>query len=179
MVPAAPPHSSVDVDDDDPEELPCYRHPDRLTALQCIECERPICTDCAVTAAVGFKCPDDARISRAARGVVPPARLALGAAVALVVSVIAGALLWNFRIGFFLILISYGVGLLVGLVARKASGGYRDPTLANLAGAAAAIGVLALPTLHVLTGGRLGLSLLFYAIAGVAAAIAAHNKVLE
>ena len=36
----------------------CYRHPDRETWIRCQRCERPICPDCMVSAAVGFQCPD-------------------------------------------------------------------------------------------------------------------------
>jgi membrane associated rhomboid family serine protease len=46
---------------DDREATTCYRHPDRVTALRCSRCGRPICGECAVPAAVGQLCPDDAR----------------------------------------------------------------------------------------------------------------------
>lgn len=36
----------------------CYRHPSRETQLLCNRCERPICTECMVDAAVGFQCRD-------------------------------------------------------------------------------------------------------------------------
>jgi membrane associated rhomboid family serine protease len=36
----------------------CYRHPDRVTYIRCARCERPICPDCMVSAAVGFQCPE-------------------------------------------------------------------------------------------------------------------------
>ncbi|MFP3989184.1 rhomboid family intramembrane serine protease [Streptomyces sp. E11-3] len=35
----------------------CYRHPDRETGVRCTRCERPICPECMVDAAVGFQCP--------------------------------------------------------------------------------------------------------------------------
>ena len=41
-----------------PESAPtCYRHPDRITGLSCTECERPICAECSIPAAVGQRCP--------------------------------------------------------------------------------------------------------------------------
>ena len=35
----------------------CYRHPDRVTYLSCTRCDRPICGDCSIEAAVGQRCP--------------------------------------------------------------------------------------------------------------------------
>src|SRR5207248_5609690 len=36
----------------------CYRHPDRETYIRCSRCDKPICPECMVSAAVGFQCPD-------------------------------------------------------------------------------------------------------------------------
>ncbi|GAA4953482.1 hypothetical protein GCM10023238_19950 [Streptomyces heliomycini] len=41
----------------DAQRVPvCYRHPDRETGVRCTRCERPICPECMVDAAVGFQC---------------------------------------------------------------------------------------------------------------------------
>jgi membrane associated rhomboid family serine protease len=36
----------------------CYRHPERETYIRCSRCDKPICPECMVSAAVGFQCPD-------------------------------------------------------------------------------------------------------------------------
>jgi membrane associated rhomboid family serine protease len=36
----------------------CYRHSDRETYIRCSRCERSICPECMVSAAVGFQCPE-------------------------------------------------------------------------------------------------------------------------
>jgi len=41
-----------------PDAMRCYRHPGRETLISCSNCERPICTDCMTSAAVGFRCPE-------------------------------------------------------------------------------------------------------------------------
>jgi membrane associated rhomboid family serine protease len=46
----------------------CYRHPSRETGVRCSNCERPICTDCMVYAAVGIKCPECAGHATGAKG---------------------------------------------------------------------------------------------------------------
>ena len=39
-------------------DITCYRHPSRVTGLRCTECDRPICTECSIEAAVGQRCPE-------------------------------------------------------------------------------------------------------------------------
>jgi N-acetylneuraminic acid mutarotase len=40
-------------------ELKCVRH-QKATRITCVTCDTPICPDCAIRTAVGFKCPDHA-----------------------------------------------------------------------------------------------------------------------
>lgn len=49
-----------------PDVMHCYRHADRETLLSCSNCERPICTSCMTSAAVGVRCPECARGDRSA-----------------------------------------------------------------------------------------------------------------
>jgi membrane associated rhomboid family serine protease len=39
----------------------CYRHADRETYIRCSRCDRSICPECMVSAAVGFHCPECVR----------------------------------------------------------------------------------------------------------------------
>jgi hypothetical protein len=157
-------------DEDDELDVPCYRHPARTTALRCIECDRAICIDCAVAAPVGFKCPDHARTSRAARGVIPVAGLVRGVGAGIVVAVVLGVILSVVQIPFLGIILAYFAGTAVGEVTRRASGGYRDPVLARVAAIAAAIGMLLLPIGWLLGGASPGAWLAWTLVsAGVAA----------
>lgn len=163
-------------DDHEPDDVPCYRHPGRLTALHCIECERPICVDCVVQAPVGIKCPACARTSRAARGAVPTPRLALGVVAALAIALGLGGLLHAFRIPFIGIILAYFAGAATGAGARRASGGYRDPLLARAATVAAAVGMLALPLAAVVLGGVGAERLAWPLVYAAAAAYGAHTR---
>lgn len=163
-------------EDDDHETLYCYRHPSRETALQCLECERPICVDCATHGAVGIKCPECSRTSRAARGVIPTQRLVRGMVAASIVALVLGTTLFFVRVPFLGIILAYLVGVATGEVTRRASGGYRDPVLARGAAIAAGAGVAAFPVAAVLaSSGSVGY-LFWTAIAAGFAAWAAFNR---
>jgi membrane associated rhomboid family serine protease len=43
----------------------CYRHGDRETYIRCSRCDRSICPECMVSAAVGFQCPECLKEGRA------------------------------------------------------------------------------------------------------------------
>lgn len=45
-------------------EATCYRHPDRVTYILCNRCGNSICTECMVSAPVGFQCPDCVQSAR-------------------------------------------------------------------------------------------------------------------
>ena len=54
-------------------EAVCYRHPNRPAGVRCQRCERLVCPDCQLIAAVGFHCPDCVAAARraVAAGAVP------------------------------------------------------------------------------------------------------------
>lgn len=163
-------------EDDDDLDVPCYRHPDHLTALRCIECDRPICIDCAIAAPVGFKCPDHARTSRAARGVIPVARLARGAFAGIVVALLASAILSIMQVPYLGIILAYFAGAAVGATTRRASGGFRDPLLARIAAIAAGASMMLLPIWGLLSGATPGAWLAWTLVSAGAAAYGAFTR---
>lgn len=163
-------------DEDDHETFRCYRHPDHETALRCIDCERPICVDCVVQAPVGIKCPECARTSRAARGAVPATSLTRGLLAGLVAGVVLGAALAIISVPFFGLILAFLAGMAVGELTRRASGGYRDPVLARGAAVVAALGMLLLPLVWVVTAGVDARALAFPAIGAALAAYAAYSR---
>lgn len=165
---------SADVHED--EDLPCYRHPDRLTALACISCERPICPECAVRAPVGFKCPDCAKQSRSALGKVPAGKMALGAAAGTFVAFVGGTILGMIHLPLIGIFVAYGLGMLVGTVARKATGGFRDHNVATIVAIMSFIGLIWYPVLSNLSDFAPTLGFAFDVIAAFAAAAGAYNR---
>jgi hypothetical protein len=92
----------------------CYRHPDRETGLHCIQCGRPICSECATMTPVGQICPDDRRARRpsnykvSARDVIVAGLVAFFATA--VVAFLLALLLGQIRLGFFGIFIMFMVG---------------------------------------------------------------------
>ncbi|HOJ01408.1 MAG TPA: hypothetical protein PLL88_07285 [Anaerolineaceae bacterium] len=43
------------------DTLTCYRHPERETLLRCNQCDRPICSSCAIRTPTGYRCPECVR----------------------------------------------------------------------------------------------------------------------
>ena len=163
------------VDEDEHLER-CYRHPNRETALHCLNCERPICVDCAIAAPVGFKCPECGKQSRAALARVPRHKLLSGLAVALVASVIGGFAYALLSLPFIGWILSMFVGGLIAELAVRASGGYRDPQMASMVAGIVFVGwsmpyILELLGTPVLVGGSP-----FTLVAAAFAAFGAVNR---
>ncbi|MDQ1679266.1 MAG: hypothetical protein QOI42_125 [Frankiaceae bacterium] len=75
--------------------MTCYRHPDRPTRVRCTRCDRPICPECMIPAAVGFQCPDDVREGRQSMRAAAPRSLAGGRALVRPGSVTIGIIVLN------------------------------------------------------------------------------------
>ena len=104
------------------EPMRCYRHPKRETRVSCAACGRPICTDCMRQTDVGIKCPDDARLPRAARAGVMKSGQVLRSVLAGVGVAVAG------------VFVAYVLFLLPFTLLLSAAAGYGAGTLINRAG---------------------------------------------
>lgn len=72
-----------------PEVLHCYRHPDRETGLRCVQCNRPICGECAYVTPVGQLCPECRRDRRPTNYQVSAGNVTVSAVVAAVLGALA------------------------------------------------------------------------------------------
>lgn len=79
----------------------CYRHPERETGLRCVQCGRPICTECVRPAFVGQLCPECARERRPRNYQVTAGGLVLAGVITLVASVIISYPVTRFLGGLF------------------------------------------------------------------------------
>lgn len=111
----------------------CTFHRSVETSVRCVECERPICPKDFVPTPVGYKCPDCARPLPSARRTVKPRQLLLAALAAVGVGVVGGLVLG--LLGLYSWLLTLALGVLAGEMARRASGGHRQRSVALVAGA--------------------------------------------
>jgi hypothetical protein len=88
----------------------CYRHPDRETGLHCIQCGRPICSECATMTPVGQICPEDRRARRPSNYQVSGGDVVVAGLVAFFATALVAFLLGLFRLGFFGIFIMFMLG---------------------------------------------------------------------
>lgn len=99
-------------------KLYCYVHPDRETLLRCNQCERPICTSCAVLTPTGYRCKECVRGQQKKFDTTKwwdyPVAAGIAAILAAIGSYFVGLL------GFFTILLAPAVGIGIAEVVRLA-----------------------------------------------------------
>jgi hypothetical protein len=159
-------------------ELACYRHPDRFTSLRCYNCNRPICISCANKTPVGYICPECQRVAEDAFFNSRPLDYLIAAIVSFPISLLAGYLLTQFRLGlFFFLIITFiagAVGGFIGRITKRAIGGRRGRYLPGLVVAMMVIGALLPSALLFLLGGGvdiislLGIGLFLFIAGGAA-----------
>lgn len=170
---------------DPTEVIYCVNHPRTETLIRCSRCLDPICTKCAVRTPVGLRCPKCARRGRSPLYVLKPYDYPVIAVVALVASLVAGALMVQAG-PFFALFLSVPVGGVIAeavlRVTRK-----RGRPVQIITGTSIALGALAGPLLwQVLASGSLtlppnplvvmvsllNLGSLIYAVLAIGAAVA-------
>jgi hypothetical protein len=119
--------------------LYCYIHPDRETLLRCNQCERPICTRCAVLTPTGYRCKECIQSQQkkfeTAQGSDLLIAPLLAAGLAFLGSFLSAAL------GFFTLFLAPFVGLIIVEASRRITQKRRSMrliqfiTVASLAGA--------------------------------------------
>lgn len=141
--------------DDRPDAPTCARHPRRETRVACVECGTPICPDCMVSAPVGFKCPDCARQTRAARALGRPDQYVRATAFGVGAAGLAAVVLSQvFRFGLLSWIAAGVAGWLVAEAVRRGARGSRAEPFRRLAIGLAVAAVLG--AWLVLTGGDVG-----------------------
>jgi hypothetical protein len=138
-----------DADDEDgPQALHCYRHPDRETYVRCGRCDQPICPRCAMQGPVGFRCRQCGKPARDPLTSMRPSQLAIGLAIAVAGGLVVG--IFSTSIGFFGLLIAWFAGGVIADSILRFVGIKRGPLMAGtlvggiLAGAAVAFGTQAI-----------------------------------
>lgn len=123
------------------ETIYCEKHPDTPTNLRCSRCEKPVCPQCLVHAAVGIRCQDCGKAT-----VLPTYNVS---ASFLMRAILAG------------LVVGLGGGLVLGLIIRQLLSGFLY--LAALGG----LGYLASEAIGLATGRKRGRRLQFVAGASV------------
>lgn len=148
----------------------CYRHAGRETGLHCVQCNRPLCTECATPAAVGQLCPE-CRLARRPRNYqVSVANMVVGGAVAfftaLLLSIPIGLFLGGFFAFFLIVLVGPAIAELIVRVVDYATKLKRGRRMQIAVGVGIALGML--PTLLVIYN----IFLLIFMIVAISVAVA-------
>ncbi len=131
----------------------CANHPQRETYLRCNRCDKPICSQCAVSTPTGYRCKECVRgqqkVYETATAIDYPIAVVIAGVLSFIGSLIATV------IGFFIIIIGPVIGLIVTEVIRWSVKKRRSPSLFLAAAISAAVGSLPLVIIDVI--GLIGL----------------------
>lgn len=133
----------------DPYQQPmyCYNHPKRETLLRCNQCDRPMCTSCAVHTPTGYRCKECVRgqqkIFDTAQWWDYPLAVVTAGVLAFVSTYLA-------RIaGFFMLILAPVAGIIIAEAVRRILKKRRSKRLPIITASAAFLGAM-LPTLSVI-----------------------------
>lgn len=122
------------------QTLYCVNHPQVETTLRCNQCERPICSKCAIRTPTGYRCPQCVRNQQKTFDTAQWYDYPLAFALALILSFL-GSLLIPI-VGFFTIFVAPIVGGVIAEIVRFVVRKRRSRRLFYLSASAAAIGGL-------------------------------------
>ena len=120
--------------------LHCVNHPQTETLIRCSRCLDPICLKCAVRTPVGLRCRKCAGVGRSPLYV-------LAAAVATVVSMIAGTVMTQLGFFWFTLILAMPAGGLIAEIVLRSTGGKRGRAIQLITAVAIALGAFAGPWL--------------------------------
>ncbi len=123
-----------------PPTLYCVNHPQVETSLRCNQCERPICSKCAVRTPTGYRCPQCVRGQQKAFDTAQWYDYPLALMLSVLLSFL-GSLLVPF-VGFFTIFVAPIAGGVIAEVVRFAVRKRRSRRLFYLSAIAAILGGL-------------------------------------
>lgn len=124
----------------DETTLHCYLHPERETLLRCNNCERPICTKCAVLTPTGYRCKECIQNQQKKFETAQGSDLVIAPLLAAGLS-FAGSLVAT-TLGFFTIFLAPFAGMTIVEVCRLVTQRRRSVLLVQLITAATLIGSL-------------------------------------
>ena len=126
----------------DSETLYCYIHPDRETLLRCNNCERPICTKCAVLTPTGYRCKECVRGQQKVFETANTGDFILATLVAGGLSLLGSYVVP--LLGFFTIFLAPLAGTAIAEIVTRITGRRRSKTLFYLIAGAMVVGALPL-----------------------------------
>jgi hypothetical protein len=132
---------------DSQETLYCYVHPHRETVLRCNQCNRPICTSCAVHTPTGYRCKE------CVRGQLKKFDTSQWWDYPLIV-ITSGTLAWLgslivSRIMIFGLILAVLAGMLIAEIVRRVTNKRRSKWTPLVAAIAALVGALITPIIQV------------------------------
>jgi hypothetical protein len=123
-------------------KLFCYVHPDRETLLRCNNCERPICSQCAVLTPTGYRCKECIRSQQKKFETAQSSDLIIAPLLAAVTALIGS--FFSTYLGFFTLFLAPFAGLVIVEVSHWVTQKRRSTLLTRLVTGAALLGCLPL-----------------------------------
>lgn len=122
-------------------EMVCYRHPDRETRLRCNQCDRPMCTECAVKTPTGYRCKECVRGHQKKFDTAEPTDYVFGIVIAAVLAYLGGFV--TQFLGFFIFFVAPAIGIGIAEIVRMVIRRRRSKRLFQAVAGAAVLGALA------------------------------------